>query len=203
MQHLESWEIAVRGAVLNHADLECLWSHRRFLTPRQEHLLDIVQCKIERNPDWFGRKEQNYSQTAGLVLMSDWDRKVDFCTCMDKEARREFGLINKKRRNLNCRYWRLCDHDAWRREMDLQCRFLGIFHEGLWLSLTASFKGNLPMNIDHISGIEPAITHTDLITYWDAIRFALNTMIEEKVFWGAVLTEELHLPIGSPHWPSM
>ena len=193
MQQLELWQIAVRRALLNHADLDDLYWHRRLLTPLQRDLLDIVQAKIERNPDWFARKGQDYSQTAGLVLMSSWGRIVDFCTCMVEDARREYGLVNDKRRALNCRCWRLCDHDAWRRQMDLQCRFLSKFSEGLWYSLTASFTGNLPMVGGNLQRNNPPVSHADLIVYWDAIRSAVAFMTEAGVFRGAVLTEELHL----------
>jgi hypothetical protein len=71
-----------------------------------------VTNKIERFPDYFGRKEQCYDQTAGIILMSDWHRAVDFITCMDEQARREHGVMNSKRPVLNCRFWRFCDHCA-------------------------------------------------------------------------------------------
>ena len=98
MQLFEPWEIAPRRAMLDHSDLSCLWRYRHtLLTENQEGLLHGLRAKIGRFPNYFARKEQCYNKTAGLVLMSEWHRVVDFITCMGKAARREWGVMNSKR----------------------------------------------------------------------------------------------------------
>jgi len=210
MQDFEDWEtsglIGIARACLNRADLRELWRYRRdLLTPIQADLLRIVQDKIDGQPELFDRQRQGYAQMAGLVLMSDWDRAIDFCTCMDIGARHRYHLMNKKRRKLNCGQWRFCAHCAWRREMDLQCRFLRTFNQGLWSWLTASFTGNLPMLSSYLNPDHRLVSHADIDTYLGAIRFAIKTMTDEGVFRGAILNEELHLeslyplPLVTPH----
>jgi hypothetical protein len=194
MQDLDLWEISVRRSLINHSSLECLRRYRRtLLTPLQNRLIRILSSKIDRFPDYFARDGQCYPETAGLALMSDWDRAIDFITCMDESARRELGVMHAKRPVLNCRFWRLCNHCAWRREMDLQGRFLPAYGEGCWGLLTLSFSGFLPMNSGCVKCSPIPITHNDLIVYWDANRFAIEQMVETGMIRGAVMVEELHI----------
>jgi len=106
--------------------------------------------------------------------------------------------MHAKRPVLNCRLWRFCPHCAWRREMDMQARFLESFRDGVWNFLTASFTGNLPLLSTYLNRHHTVLTHADLITYWDAIRFAVNQLVNEGTFRGAVLVEEIHLETLHP-----
>lgn len=208
-----SWLVGIGRDCLNRANLNELWRYRRrLLTSTQDGLLRIVQDKIDLQPEKFARERQDYAEMAGLVLMSNWDRIIDFCTCMDREARLDYGLMKVDKEHPdrrwgqpNCRQWRFCAHCAWRREMDLQNRFLDVFDEGQWFWLTASFTGNLPMLSGYLNRNHPLFSHADLVAYYEAIRFAVDSMVENGVFLGAILTEELHLeelyplPLVTPH----
>src|ERR1035437_10982172 len=160
-----SWLVSIGRDCLNRANLNELWRYRRkLLRPVQGDLLKIVQNKIDGQPDWFARERQGYAQMAGLVLMSNWHRAINFCTCMDLDARLRYGLMkeNEDKPNhywgqLNCGQWGFCAHCAWRREMDLQGRFLRVFDDGLWSWLTASYTGNLPMLTTYLRPDHPLV----------------------------------------------
>lgn len=210
MQDFENWEsdwvVGIARACLNRADLGELWRYRRtVLTPVQGDMLRVVQAKIDRQPEKFGRERQRYDQMAGLVLMSNWHRAIDFCTCMDQEARKRYRIMTDKRPVRNCGLWRICAHCAWRREFDLQKRFLTTFNAGMWSWLTPSFTGNLPMLSCYLNPNHPFVSHADLHTYFQAIRFAVKTMYHEGRIRGAILTDDLHLeslhpvPLVTPH----
>ena len=89
--------------------------------------------------------------------------------------------------------------------MGSQGRFLEVFDAGLWSWLTASFTGNLPMLSSYVKRNHPLISHADLDTYFQAIRFAVQTLYDEGRIRGAILTEDIHLewlypvPWVTPH----
>lgn len=197
---------AISGIRLDHSSLDRLWEFRHeILDANQSRLLSIAVEKIKCFPHLFGRSSQQYDATVGLVLMSNWKRALDFTTCMYKSKRIELGVMHKRRPMLNCGYWRLCPHDAWRCKMDLVARFLPKFSEGKWIFITMSFEGDFPLTQYNPRAFNPAITHTDVTTYWQANRYVIEEMIKNGTFRGAVLVDEFHLdglipvPYGIPH----
>ena len=194
MPSLSDQAIADQRACLNHADLNELWANRHdLLTPFEVELLSVVRRKIELHPDWFAREGQWYAQTAGLILMAEeYAAKLNFCTCMDRVARKRFRIQKHEQQPCNCAMWRHCDHCDWRRQIDLQCRFLRQYREGCCFKLTISFTGNLSIT-GEVGQHHRLLTHCDLDTYWDAARHAVRFLVDEGVISGAVLQDELHL----------
>lgn len=85
---------------LNATDLDEITRHRRLLTHRQRVELDAVNYRIQTYPQRFARGPR-YAQTAGLVLLSEWERRQKFCHCSI--------------RNRLCGLWKLCAHCSYRK----------------------------------------------------------------------------------------
>lgn len=66
-------------------------------------------------------------------------------------------------------------------------------------------QGDLPMLTTYLRPDHPLVSHADLDTYFQAIRFALKAMYDEGEIRGAILTDEIHLeslypvPLVTPH----
>lgn len=155
---------------LNATDLDEITRHRRLLTSHQRWLLDAINYRIATYPPRFARNER-YAQTAGLVLLSEWERRRKFCHCSI--------------RNRLCGLWKLCDHCSYRRRTLLLERFLTQFSRSRWWFLTISFEGGLLSLEGHVA--------EDMGLYWTACHKAVRALVKDGSFLGAVKVEELHV----------
>lgn len=155
---------------LNATDLDEITRHRRLLNSRQRWLLDAIHHRLETFPQRFARNER-YAQTAGLVLLSDWERRRKFCHCSI--------------RNRLCGLWKLCAHCSYRRRTLLLQRFLTQFSCSRWWFLTISFGGGLLSLEGHVA--------EDMGLYWTACHKAVRALVDDGSFLGAVKVEELHV----------
>ena len=155
---------------MNWADFHELWAHRNHLvTPDAKYLLEVLEEKITFQPHMFARPRQNYSATAGLILMAHkYRQRLNFVTCMVPRERYRLGIKRHEYQPDNCGLVWCCDHCAWRREMDAQCRFLRTFDpDGVW-AVTVSFRGHLTLNPGEHSPVrESPASHSDITVYWD------------------------------------
>ena len=154
---------------LNDTDLDEITRRRRLLTSRQRWLLDAINYRVETYPQRFAR-DARYAQTAGLVLLSEWERRQKFCHCSI--------------RNRLCGLWKLCVHCSYRRRTALLERFLTQFWRSRWWFLTISFDGVLPFE-GHFA--------EDMGLYWTACHKAVRALVKDGSFLGAVKVEELHV----------
>lgn len=154
---------------LNATDLTELAQHRRLLTVQRRRLLSAVQYRLEAFSQRFAR-DARYAQTAGLVLLSGWERSRKFCHCSI--------------RNRLCGLWKLCAHCSYRKRTELFQRFLTQFSRSRWWFLTISFDGLLPFE-GHLG--------EDMGLYWDSCHRAVRELVNDGAFLGAVKVEELHV----------
>ena len=193
---------------LNWADIHELWAQRNHLvTPDAKYLLEVLEEKITFKANYFARPNQNYSATAGLILLAhEYRQRLNFVTCMVPRERHRLGIKKHEYQPDNCGLVWCCDHCAWRREMDAQNRFLHTFKPDRVWAVTVSFRGHLSLHPGQHHPIRdfPA-THADVIVYWDAILHAARSMFDEGLIEGAMLKEELHIlqllpvPLVLPH----
>jgi hypothetical protein len=154
---------------LNATDLDEITRHRRLLTHQQRVELDAIHYRLDTFPQRFARGPR-YAQTAGLVLLSEWERRRKFCHC----------CIGYRA----CDLWKLCDHCSYRRRTALLERFLTQFSRSRWWFLTVSFDGVLPFE-GHFA--------EDMGLYWTACHKAVRALVDDGSFLGAVKIEELHV----------
>jgi len=155
---------------LNATDLDEITRHRRLLTHQQKVELNAIRYRLQTYPQRFARGPR-YAQTAGLVLLSEWERRRKFCHCSI--------------RNRACGLWKLCAHCSYRRRTLLLERFLTQFSCSRWWFLTISFEGEL-------LSLEGCVAE-DMGLYWSACHQAVRSLVNDGSFLGAVKVEELHV----------
>ncbi|HRZ46287.1 MAG TPA: hypothetical protein P5555_13945 [Candidatus Paceibacterota bacterium] len=133
----------------------------RLLMPHQQRLLVETLNRIESYPQRFARKGQDYSATAGIVLMADAGFARQFCMCSIGGG--------------HCGRWRICPFCCHLKRKAILSKFLPTMHRSNCYFSTLSFDGPLPFEI-------PFNEHVDV--YWAACEYATRTMRLEGYFSG-------------------
>lgn len=176
------WRQRAARAYLNRASLNELEANLYILTPSQQDLLLTTRNRIEMYPQRFARAEQQYAETAGIVLMSEYERRKDYCLC---------AVCGRA-----CKLWKICSACCHRKRMTILKKFLPVFYRGNFFFLTASFG-------DYLAFDEPGYALWDV--HWAAIEFAVRTMLDDGYFEGAFVFETIHFqsfypaPLVLPH----
>jgi hypothetical protein len=176
------WRERAARSYLNYSKLNELEANLRILTPFQQDLLLTTQNRIAMYPQRFARQGQDYAQTAGIILMSEFERRKDFCMC---------GVCGRA-----CKLWRICPACGHRKRMTILKKFLPVFRRGNYFFLTASFDDYMPYDFPG-----HALWHV----HWAAIEYAVRTMVADGYFEGAFVYEALYIesffpkPLILPH----
>ncbi len=155
------------ASYLKHSSLLELDRHSNLLDGRQKDYLSVIARKMDYKPIRWRRDGQNYAQNAGIMLMSDSDHRQNFAYCG----------INGDR----CKLWKICPFCNWEAKREMLRRFVTAYSVGTWWFLTVSWKTSVQFDL---------YNHTDLIHRWDAARYAVRRMVEERFFHGAIIREE-------------
>jgi hypothetical protein len=169
---------------LAYTDWDVLWRHRRWLEPPQVgSLLKSIDYRIREWPQRFARERHQYRENASLIAMSDFEQASAFCRC---------GTIGSTRTEFKagrCGVWKLCPYCSHKKRMEILRKYLPVFRRGHWWFLTISPTEMCNLNI---------LTVECLIDWWEACRFALDTLIKTGVIKGAFLLETISI---HAYWP--
>ncbi len=159
---------------LNWSNLAELTSNQFCLSDEQRFFLLNTTNRIRLFPHRFNRN-QGYPETAGLILMSDWNHRQRFCLCSNRKS--------------ICKLWKFCHYCRHLYRMRLMHTFLPHFSAGNWYFLTISFDGQLSFE-------SPLLD--DPTNYWAACGHAIHEMVESRQVIGAIKVEELSICSFNP-----
>jgi len=182
------------GYNLNHSCLAHLEEHAHLLNGGQKWMLREINCKLHDLPKRFNRRgdpatgehNQQYAETAGLILMSAWSDRFRFCRCG------VLRMFEGRQVRFNCENLWFCPYCCHRRRLKLLDRFAHSFDAGRWSHLTVSYRQALSFVEPPGQLIEP---------YWDAVTTALRLMVKAGYLRGVYWAEELHLESFAAHMP--
>jgi hypothetical protein len=176
---------------LDYTDWDVLWQSRRWLgRPWVKGWLRSIDYRIMEWPQRFARERHQYWQNACLIAMSEFEQASAFCRC---------GTLGSSRGRFKtgrCGLWKLCPYCSHKKRLEILRKFLPVFRRGRWWFLTIS-----PVQMCNLN----MLTVQCLIDWWEACRFALDTLIKAGAVKGAFLLETISVhaywpvPRGRPH----
>jgi hypothetical protein len=170
---------------LNYTDWDALWKHRRWLErPQVRSLLKSIDYRIKEWPQRFARERHQYRENASLISMSEFEQASSFCRCCT------IGSGRGKFKHGRCNVWKLCPYCSHKKRMEILRKFLPAFRRGRWWFLTISPASTCNLNI---------LTVQCLVGWWEACRFALDTLIKTGVIKGAFPLETIAI---HAYWPN-
>jgi hypothetical protein len=171
-------------AELNLTDIHDLQRNGDLLSLGQEWRVGECIRRIELWPHRFAREGQMYAENAGIIALSGWFGRHDFCRCGNLYFR------SHQKHPSPCNQWRVCPYCAHKRRMRMQRQFLPAYYRGRWWFLTLSFTRSAWVGWH---------AKEDISLWWDACRWALFNMLLAGAFRGVFVFEALHIESYWPH----
>lgn len=169
---------------LDYTDWRALLEQRRWLQAHVGGLLKSIDYRIKEWPQRFARERHQYRENASLIAMSEFAQASSFCRC---------GTIGSGRGKFKygrCNVWKLCPYCSHKKRMEILRKFLPVFQRGRWWFLTIS-----PVEMRNLN---PCTTEC-FVAWWEACRYALDTLIKAGVIKGAFILETLSVHAYWPH----